>query len=650
MGTLRHALALMLAGIAMPALAGPIESYEAALARGDLREAGRAADALVAAHLPADGKPRPDPFLNGVVGRLLLRGGQVAPARAYLDQARSADFSPGMANEVALARAEAQGRDGDWTAALASYRALPEAGLSPDQRRRRSYGIARQLLLESPAEAIPPLTRQLAASPAPADRWEGELLLAFAQRLTGDRRAAQAAADRAWIAAASARANDGAPSSVALGRAALMAGEADSDAMRAMLDVAGGRSATIANSVPDRLPRCGEGGVTPEDYATFAVQAAPRGSISTIAAASRPEIVPVFARAIGQVDVIDAAGSGGTVFTARCRTLPSASYRQDSGVERVWAQWSEKNGFFPSFATGADAEGIEQLSRRIAAIEQRYGRLSPMSIMPRQELLPRLAMRGDAAREQMRATAADLLDSTRALGGLEEIYPPSFDFRQIQGEIGSATPEALLATRQRLLKDMIANVGLDSAYWYGTAAVDGHSGFAPAERIAIIDLLLTRFPAGVPDRRVDALKMRKADILRDAGDRTARRALLATIGLPPSACAMMDAPPTTKTATISAADYPQGALRSALSGLSVVEYALDADGKVQHLRHIVSAPAGLFDAVVEAKLRSFSFTPARNEGRPIACEARLQRIIWNLPEQADEGGTAFAPLPLSETR
>ena len=122
------------------------------------------------------------------------------------------------------------------------------------------------------------------------------------------------------------------------------------------------------------------------------------------------------------------------------------------------------------------------------------------------------------------------------------------------------------------------------------------------------------------------------------------------MGFPAGACAMMDVPPTTRAATISAADYPPGALRSALSGLSVAEYALDADGKVQRLRHIVSAPAGLFDAVVEAKLRSFSFTPARNNGQASACEARLQRIIWNLPEQADEAGSAFSPLPLSETR
>ena len=95
MGKLRHALAWILAGIATPAMAGPVESYEAALARGDLREAGRAADALVAARLPADGKPRPDRFLNGVVGRLLLRGGQIVPARAYLEQALSPEYSPG---------------------------------------------------------------------------------------------------------------------------------------------------------------------------------------------------------------------------------------------------------------------------------------------------------------------------------------------------------------------------------------------------------------------------------------------------------------------------------------------------------------------------------------------------------------------------
>ena len=87
------ALAVALSAGSVPALAADdaLQRYETAFAQKDRLAAVKAADDLVLSRMSADGQPKRDPFLNGIVGISLLTSGEVAPARAYLEKADSTE-------------------------------------------------------------------------------------------------------------------------------------------------------------------------------------------------------------------------------------------------------------------------------------------------------------------------------------------------------------------------------------------------------------------------------------------------------------------------------------------------------------------------------------------------------------------------------
>jgi outer membrane biosynthesis protein TonB len=158
-----------------------------------------------------------------------------------------------------------------------------------------------------------------------------------------------------------------------------------------------------------------------------------------------------------------------------------------------------------------------------------------------------------------------------------------------------------------------------------------------------IERLAARFPARSADPRGRALRMRLGALLAANGDGAAARAAFAAAGAPAGSCILLEEAPAFAEGSISDDDFPALPLENGMRGLTVVEYGVGPDGGVTSARLILSAPAGLFDAVTLEKIGAFRFTPGRSGGRAAACTGRPQRVIWRLPDVPDAGPPASVP-------
>ncbi|MFC7499536.1 energy transducer TonB [Enterovirga sp. GCM10030262] len=638
------ALAGALSAGSVPALAADdaLQRYETAFAQKDWLAAVKAADDLVLSRMSADGQPKRDPFLNGIVGISLLTSGEVAPARAYLEKADSTEYSRRMKGEVALALGEAQARDGDWRLAIETYRSLDPASLDPDQQRRRALALGRELLILDPMAAIASLGAALPAISAPADRWEIELVLARAQSLAGDAAGAREMARRSWADAAFAPAAEFAPMRIALVRAALAEAPEEEDLRRAMLQAAGGANAQLDGAITEYLPLCGEEGLRAEDHATFTATNRMNRPWATLVSASRPEAARTFASALGDQQAVTLSGEspGGTVFTLRCRSTPTNAWRGKNPYPRLWAEWAERHGLFPTFYRGIEVSDINALAERVERVEQRFGTDSPFTIMPRSALVAAMRLRavtaGDIPVEQIRATERRIEAASRALGGLESLSPPALDFPAMKERLRRATtPEAALALGRDFQRQAIEAAPPDLAYRFAVEWLERDTTIPASQELDLVDQLIERLPRQPGDRRHAALRMKKAKLLDDLGETRAARDIRRSLGLPDDHCLLADTQPVVIEAEILSTDYPAAVARSHLTGRSFVEFGLNRDGRIENVRHLVSAPSSLFNETVETELAAFRYAPARRDGRSVACVGELQSIVWNLPESSD---------------
>ncbi|HEX8307491.1 MAG TPA: hypothetical protein VF645_03635 [Allosphingosinicella sp.] len=638
--------ALLVAAAAEPPPS--LADFEAAMSRFDYRSAARTADSMASRHRLQGREARPDPLLNGLVGRLYLRAGLPAPALNYLRRSDSGDIPAPQRIAAGFARAEAEEALGDWPAAAAAFERLLSLPLDRSGQADARIGLARVRLADDPAGALADASSAAAEAPA-GRRWEAELVSSQALSLLGRRAEAESAAGRAWSASAEGRTADAAPMRVALVRAGLAAAAGRREPLLAMLSAANAGINGIASGVAEAVPVCGEGGITPADHAVFAAYTR-TDSIQwlTPVSASRPAAAAVFRKAIAGRELLAVTGAppGGLVFTLRCRTLPSADYVPGPAGD-AWTEWFADRGlYFPMAADNALGD-INRLAEEIATLAERFGDDHPSIIPLRLTLMDKLVLRAAEATDVSPGQVSELRRKIGAAfakaGGTEALVPDPQTLAEWDRLEKAGAFEESTALFRQAQERLIANMSAPRAYAALRDWLKVDKDLPAATRRRLFEALLARLGSGRSDPIRRTLLRGLAAISRQSEDVAAVRAANARAGLPRDSCSSAETMPTTQEHGMSDEDYPPDALDPAIPGVAVLEFDVGADGRLAGSRTILAAPSLVFDSQMAAELPGFRYAPATERGRPLACRALQQTIRWRMPEESAPEPPQFLP-------
>lgn len=642
------AAAVVLSGEAPPP---DLHRFDQLLEASQHKDAAKFLDTQIEARRPADGKPRPDPLLNALLGRFYVAVHQTNTAAIYLDHAPLAELPQSVKPETALARAKVLELAGDRAGALQSFRDAAATASTDAERRRGTIGAARQMLADNPNGVIEQVTR-IASGPALPDRWEANYLTAVANSLLGNREQARVAADRAWSDAANAPLMDLAPLHVAVLRAGLAAANRDMPGERAMLTAANGLAVTAAPALSDRLPTCGDQGVLPSDWVTFGFLAGPFGNRQLVPiAASRTAIVSAFQDSLGPAIPVkqgDGTKPIGTVFTVACRTLNNSGPLPGIADRDPILAWFVEHGIYPAAATSeVEDEHLNFVADRIDAIAAKFGKESPLLTEPRLQMMTMLEARALAGDPVLPGQIVDLAAAVSA--GMKAAGAPDWLASAVQDR--ARTDQLAMASdgqdhsaeAQALFTGQMLKMPVRLGMIYLQTSLDSLSGeWPPAASQFVLDFSAKALPTLAGRERRNWL-MTVSHAQRALGKDAAAKATLASANLPADLCAAMDTQVSLLKQEFSYNDYPEALIAGEQEGAVFYEFNLTANGDVTSPRIIYSLPSGLFDQPSAKGLSTVHYNPPTRNGRKSPCRAVYQPIVWRLEEGNDAAVPTLTP-------
>lgn len=646
-----RSLLLLVAAATLSAEAPPptdLDRYEQALSAFHFNEASIVVDKLIHQRVPNDGKPRPDPVLNALIGRIYLAVHHVAEAAIYLDNAPIAELPPSMRAPTALDHARALDLRGDRAAALVAFREAASASQNDDQLRNAQIGIARELLAANPAAVGNEVLPIASGAPEP-QRWAARYLLALSSSLLGDSASARKWADAAWTDAASAPLTDLAPIRVETLRAGLAAAAHDTNSERAMLMASNGLAVSASHSLSAQLPVCGDAGLRQSDFVIFGYVAGPFHTLDLIPiAASRSEAVPPFARNLdGTAPIKEVTGDApiGTVFTVRCRSVVNSDFVANQNDVDPLVAWSVEQGLYPaSVSDRSDDEDLKKVEDWIDSLGARFGKDSPLLIMPRAQVMTMLEARAHAGDPVLPGQLADIrTDIATALrhGGAPEWLAASIEFRTevehlVQTASGSdPTTEMQGLFRKQLLKEPFSLWRPFLSQELGN--IDGEWPASVSQ--LVIDLNSKTLPS-LELRERQAWQLTVANALHSMAKHREAQEEVTIAGLPKDICLASDSEPKLLEQHFSYNDYPQDLIAGEQEGAVMFEFGLTPAGAVADPRITYSLPSGLFDQVSRKGFTTVRYTPPTRGGKARACRAVYQPIVWRL----DSGSNFTIPV------
>ena len=644
-GAIAGALAIA-CGAAQAQPSPTVEQVEAAFAVDDIERAGHLVSDLVIARRSPDGVLRSDPLLTGLFGRLYLGQGHLATARSYLELADSSDVPSAQRVAAQLALAEVQIVSGDLEEAGRTLARLQSVDLSSAQRRRWTLLDAERLLVENPAAAMARIQPLLAEAESGA-RFEALVLASRANGLSGDLAAARAFADTAWAMAPALPEHVLGPLRAALIQAGLAAAAADRDRLAAMLNAAGAAEVSVDRELVAQLPVCGEGGLRPDDFVTLAAfkSVVWRQHVVPVAA-NRNEAVAPFLRAFAS----HAALSGqpyrplGTVFTVRCRTIPSAQ-RSPASRHDTFARIFAEQGIYVPPSSDWNTDRIATLEAEIARLESRYGadhpNLVPHLLELQQRVQGRVEEAGAADWAETMALSRRAATAMRRLPGADALLPTEEDFALTQAV---PTPEAAMAAFRTMSRQRARHPDLDLAYQWLTTWLEDDDDLPPGEALSAVEELLRRFDDRNADPRRQALLVRLARIQRDLGDEAGASASLRRAGVPSDSCLAMGVERRQVSGEISSEAYPVWARRYEMHGFVEIEYTLSAEGSVVGQRVVFSSPSSVFDQVSVEGFGRYRFSLESPRQARSGCRGNIQPLTWRMGERQPPRPPGFDPL------
>ena len=619
------------------------QPYEQALAGSHFAEAAAFTDKLLAARTPADGKPRPDPLLNALIGRLYLVAHNVEAASIYLDHAPIADLPPALRGPTALDHGRALEFRGERDGALKAYREAAAASSTPSERRRASLGIARQLLVANPSAAAATVV-DVANGPPTAERWEANYLLSLSYSLLGNAESASKFADTAWADAADAPVPALAPLHVAALRAGLAAARHDAAAERSMLTATNGLALSASPELSTQLPVCGDRGLRPSDYVIFSFVAGPYVTHRLIpVAASRIEAIVPFADALAGITPVT-QGTGrtpvGTVFTVSCRSVVAGGFVAENVHDPLIA-WFVEHGIYAASASFDDAdEHLNAIAARIDSLAARYGKDSPLLIGPRWQfglMLEKRARNGDPVSP---GQVGDL--DKQAAAGMRAAGAPEYLARALDVHVGLEQAAAAAATDPSQASAFVAaqreqflQMPFPIARTIFNGMVRNIKDEWPPEASKLLIDLNGRAPPSMAGRERQAWLRRLADAQRSLGKNGDASRTLASAGFERDLCVMGDSQPKLLEQHFSYSDYPPGLVAGEQEGSVLFDFNLSPSGDIAGERIVYSLPAGIFDAPSAKGLGTVRYAAPSRSGKPSSCRGVFQPIVWRLEEDED---------------
>jgi hypothetical protein len=634
------AAALMLGFVALPGAAQGAEplpteaSIRAQLDRGEWFEAAQQIDRLVDAHPAAGAAVRPDSVLDRLEGEFFAttspRVGRILLDRAVAD--------PTTADPVryALLLASADETLGDDAAAEAVYRRLLAAPAAGPGRRLAAIGLARLLLIGRPQEALQVATDLIAVQPAPADRWEAELIAARAAGMLGRVDQTATFIEQASLHAWSAPVTDAAVARIALDRAAVAGLAGDRQSLIALSAVTGSGTQSRAGSQFMRLlPECGTQGINANDFVI--VELVPRVSgypRIELVHASRPQIAAPFFASVGRAPLREPLGQAATVLL-RCATAPR------EGAPQAWdnpvVAWAAQRGIYPHVGFD-EAVDLAALRDRLAALEALVGRDSPF-LVP--QLMQILDAGGALFSDQRPADVDRLLGEARRLGAIlaAQHAPPDARLPDLLAttiltawSVQQPRQAAIRAVRTAI-ETAAADPALTTETLLALADIPDESGMPSDLRMVLLAQALARLQrdsAGA-DPRTRGLAVQLIHLRRAAGDETGAAALQRDFGIAADLCAAAGTRPSYQSSEIRAEDYPPDAIVGNLRGRVGVDLSVDAHGGSHDVRVIMAEPPFVFDAAMAARAPTIRLEPAQVGGAARACRGQPQSVLWQLP-------------------
>jgi hypothetical protein len=654
-------LALLIAGAAVSAETPPptqLHAYEQALTAFHFDEARTIVDRLVRERVLSKGPGRPDALLNAMIGRLYVAVGQPDEATIYLDRAPLAELPDVMRAATALDHGRALELHGDRSGARAAYSEAAAASQNDTDRRRAMLGVARQLLPQDPAMSRDQLLPIATGAPEP-QRWEARYLLASSSSLLGDSASARRWADEAWADALAGPPADLAPLRVETLRAGLAAAAHDQATERAMLIASNGIALTASPRLAAQLPVCGDAGVQPSDFVTFGFIGGPLLQRELIpVAASRPGVVTAFADALSGTSPIqqdDGRTPLGTVFTVRCRTVINPYFLSKQPAANPLAEWGVGRGlYFASLFNESDDEHLKPVEEWIDTLAARFGKDSPLLILPRWQVLSMLEARATAGDTVLPGQLADLRRDVAA--GLRRAGAPDWLAQNMEVptpvEVLSqaAGNSSELATQmQMFFRKQLLSMPFDLARTNLLEGLVNLHGEWPAPVSQLVIDLNAKTPPSLVGRERQAWEISVAGAQRSLGKAAEARATILAAGLPNDLCAAADSDLSLLEEHFSYSDYPQELISGAQEGAVLFEFGISAKGTPQNPRILYSLPAGLFDQVSAKGIEALRYTIPKHSGAPVPCRGITQPVVWKLDDATKSSVPVMAPQTLGPT-
>ncbi|WP_164156612.1 energy transducer TonB [Sandarakinorhabdus rubra] len=196
--------------------------------------------------------------------------------------------------------------------------------------------------------------------------------------------------------------------------------------------------------------------------------------------------------------------------------------------------------------------------------------------------------------------------------------------------------------------------------WLGRNAASGRRTLGSAERRKLIDLAETRGEGRLADylrlqsvaddsgkqaeallqaiiaRRADGDPLRTQALLRLSdlafarGDEAAAASALASTGLSPQQCSLVDVRPLGSSSNVfSSADFPVESLSWGLSSLMQVSYDIRPSGETTNVRVILARPPFVFSDAVVRRIQKWRFKPVMRGTETVGCVGRTQGVRFN---------------------
>lgn len=379
------------------------------------------------------------------------------------------------------------------------------------------------------------------------------------------------------------------------------------------------------------LPRCGEDGIQPDDYAVVEFGISDSGGVSYARPVYGSRAGPsalVFARAVREwswrpddVKNIPALFRFATRLELRCST-ETGGPSMLAGPGKALADWLEAKR-----VPGPALDNVPATRQRALLVQQ------AQAIR---------AAKGDEALELVPVLTSLLAGP---MVGREDVETYGPMLRRAVRKAG-APPMALLLVDSVVhgaAERMDIRIRIDSPYTLHSAdyrsdpdarathAILTYDDLKPQDKAGAQGLLNgvindSALPAGDP-LRVAAL-VRRASLQATGGNLEAARTDYAATGLSAQQCSIVDAKPSLRSAPVSSADYPSDMVNVGVEGWTRVQFDIAADGRTRNQRAVVTYPPLVFSENGAKILTRAKYEQSYRPEGGLGCGGQTEGVVF----------------------